>query len=122
MEKNQAGRSGEGIEFLVVDDEKMIIKELWPSELQGLLSEICYIFGKVRVIKKGKFFADDGQELFADFPFLANAESLGWGRGKTCQGQIAEQKNSADDVCGEAPEGVVVIHMDYSDTCDRKLV
>ena len=115
MEKNQAGRGGKGIEFLVVDDEKMIIKELWPGELQGLLSEIGYIFGKVRIIKQGKFFADNGQEFFADLPFLANAESLGRGRGKTCHGQIAEQEKRADDGCGEAPEGCVMIHVKYSD-------
>lgn len=85
MEKNQSGRGGKGIEFLVVDDEKMIIKELWPGELQGLFSEGGDIFGKIRIIKKGKFLADDGKELFAHLPFLANAESLGGRREKRCQ-------------------------------------
>jgi len=116
MEKNQAGRGGEGIEFLVVDDEKMIIKELWAGKLQGLSSKSCYIFDKVRIIKKGKFFANNGQELFANLPFLANAESLGRGRRKTSQGQIAEQKNNAEDVYGEALAVFGVIHVKYSDS------
>ena len=72
------------------------------------------IFGKVRIIKKGKFLADDGEELFAHLPFLANAESLGRRRGKRCQRQIAEQENSADDVCDEALEGGVMSHVRYS--------
>ena len=71
--------------ILVVDDEEMIIKELWPGELQGLFPEVGDIFGKVRIIKQGKFLADDGEELFAHLPFLANAESLGRRRGKRWQ-------------------------------------
>lgn len=114
MEENQAGWGGEGIEFFVVDNEKMIIKELWSGKLQGLSSEIRYIFGKVRVIKQSKFFADNGQQFFADLSFLANAEGLSLGREKPCRGQIAEQKNSAEDACGEALEGFVVIHVKYS--------
>lgn len=116
MEKNQAGRGGKGIEFLVVDDEKMIIKELWAGEPQGLLSEIGYIFGEVGIIKQGEFLADNGKEFFPDLPFLANAEGLGRGRGKPAHGQIAEQEKRADNGCGEAPEGRVVIHGKYSDT------
>jgi hypothetical protein len=88
----------------------MIIKELGAGELQGLSSEICYIFGKVRIIKKGKFLADNGEELFADLPFFANGESLGRRRRKPRRGRIAEQKDRADDEGSDPPEEFMMMH------------
>jgi len=75
MEEYEPRGCSKGIEFLVVDDKKMVIKILRPCHLKGFPAQFIDILDDIRLIYERKFLANHSEKLLPNILLFSNGKA-----------------------------------------------